>query len=269
MANKPTLEDVTDDIDNMDMDIAQFDPELRTPVAPLRPEPRVVRSSDPPAPFPASPLPFPTPPSNSSSYGPKPGIVDPNTFTDEERRQLLAFLVIYPCYFDANRSHKEGRRVSYDKAVFNPLAKTISDACRSFDIPVLLELQKTHPRDFGNPGRVRVMLKCDGERHPLFKTKRHLLNRIATYLKLHPTTLALVGHASGIAVPPEYGPDYQPLEIPELPGFRTNTIVPLHSNLTMKHPMTKTIYDPEPEQTPLAKPAVPKLPKKKIMKIRG
>lgn len=266
MPTRPTLEEVDDDIDNMEMDIAQFDPNLRTPIAPLIPPPLVVRSQD------AVPTPAGTSPAQSSlghQASNHNDVVDPSTFTDEERRQIQAFLIIYPCYFDANRSHKEGRRVSYNRAVFNPLAKTLSDACRKLNIPVLLELSKCHPQDYGNPGRVRVMLKSDGEKHPLFSNKRVLLNAIADYLKDHPTTLALIGPESGIALPAEYGPDYVPSEIPEMPGFRSNTIVPIHSNFTMKHPMTKLLYDPEPEEVAQPKVNPPKAPKKKIMKIRG
>ena len=46
MSKKPTLEEVSDDIDNMDMDIAEFDPSLNTPIAPLRQAPTVIRSQD-------------------------------------------------------------------------------------------------------------------------------------------------------------------------------------------------------------------------------
>ena len=42
----------------------------------------------------------------------------------------------------------------------NPLATTISDACRRLGLPVFLELDKTHPQDFGNPGRVKVLFKA-------------------------------------------------------------------------------------------------------------
>ncbi len=42
----PQLDEIddVDDIDNMDMDIAEFDPDLKTPIAPARPKPQVVRS---------------------------------------------------------------------------------------------------------------------------------------------------------------------------------------------------------------------------------
>ena len=61
--------------------------------------------------------------------------MDPNSFTEEEK-QFDQFQIIYPCYFDINRSHKQGRRVSIDRAVENPLATTISDACRRLGLPV-------------------------------------------------------------------------------------------------------------------------------------
>ena len=73
------------------------------------------------------------PPKQASSRN---GIMDPNSFTEEEKKQFDQFQIIYPCYFDINRSHKQGRRVSIDRAVENPLATTISDACRRLGLPV-------------------------------------------------------------------------------------------------------------------------------------
>lgn len=269
MAKRPVLEDVLDDeIDNMDMDIAQFDPSLRTPIAPVQPGPQITRSQDQEPPlFPN----FPHPEQDKSVE--RKDIVDPNKFSAEERAELKKFQIIYPCYFDKSRSHKDGRRVSESKAVSNPLAKTISDACRHYNLPVMLELDKTHPQDFGNPGRVRVLIK-DNNKNGMpvdsrFKTKRAVLNIIADYLKTHPTTLASIGPKSGIPLPSEYETGFEPGEIPKVKGFKMNTIVPVHSELTIKHPMTKSIYDPEPEQPQVKAPQAPKQPKKKIMKIRG
>lgn len=46
MPPKPTIEEVDDDeIDNMEMDIAQFDPNLKTPIAPVN-KPVITRSQD-------------------------------------------------------------------------------------------------------------------------------------------------------------------------------------------------------------------------------
>lgn len=274
MSKKPVLEDV-DDIDNMDMDIAEFDPSLKTPIAPVRPAPSVVRSQDAEPPlFPNLPMTNPLQAGPSANPPPKSAIqrkdiLDSQAFSEDEQAQFKRFQVVYPCYFDKNRSVREGRRVNSDRAVANPLAKTVSDACRSLGLPVLLELDKTHPQDFGNPGRVRVMLKDDNGTffNPQFKHKRHLFNAISEFLKTHPTTLDLVGPRGGIAYPAEFDGRFTPEEIPKVKGFRMNTIVPINSELLMKHPMTKAIYDPEVEMP--KQPALPKQPKKKIMKIRG
>lgn len=267
MATRPTIEEVNDDdIDNMDMDLAQFDPSLKTPLAPIS-KPVITRSQDTEqntssfANFGGMPLSAPSVESRSD-------IVDPEKFTDEEKGEIRQLQIIYPCYFDINRSHSEGRRVSTEMAVENPLAKTISDACRQLNMPVLLELEKSHPQDFGNPGRVRVQLKKDGKpSNTAFPTKRALFRAISKFLKAHPTTLASIGKQSGIPYPKEYEVDFTPEELPKVKGFRMNTIVPVHSNLTLKHPMMKLIYDPEPE--PIEAPKPPKAPKKKMMKIRG
>jgi signal recognition particle subunit SRP19 len=266
--SRPVLEEV-DDVDNMDMDIAEFDPSLRTPLAPARAPPTVVRSQDQEPPlFPGAPS-VPRTQTLAQAEAQK-NVIDPAKFSQEEREHLKRFQIVYPCYFDKNRSHKEGRRVSALRAVENPLAKTISDACRSFSLPVILELDKSHPQDFGNPGRVRVLIKDNVNGGQLsdsrYKTKRGLLNSIADYLASHPTTLDSISKNNGVPWPQEFD-GFVPEELPRVKGFKMNSIVPVHSRVTLKHPMTKTIYDPEPEQPKV--PAAPKQPKKKVMKIRG
>ncbi|EGV60829.1 signal recognition particle subunit [Yamadazyma tenuis] len=270
MSRRPVLEEVDDDdIDNMDMDLAQFDPSLNTPIAPLRAQPTVTRSQDSePSLFPNIPVPSAKPPATSPGGIASDAIRDPKSFTDEEKREFKAYQTIYPCYFDKNRSHKQGRRVSEENAVENPLALTIGDACRFLQFPVLLELDRTHPRDFGNPGRVKVLLRKNGEPIDEFvKNKRQVLNAIGKYLKTHPTTLNSVSASSGHPIPEEYMVGFTPEKIPKVRGFKMNTIVPVHSPFTMKHPMTQGIYAPRPEAPAIA--AAPKAPKKKIKKIRA
>lgn len=264
MSRKPQLEEVDDDeSEQQDLELAQLDPTLKTPIAPVH-KPVITRSQDLDDFDPPVEVPQPV----SAPRKERNAIVDPEKFSAEDREHLKKFQVLYPCYFDKNRSHNEGRRVSAENAVENPLAKTISDACRQLNLPVLLELDKSHPQDFGNPGRVRVLIKDAGvagdSRVP---TKRALLNLVSGYLKSHPTTLSSIGKASGIPFPTEFEEGFTPEEIPKVKGFKMNTIAPVHSNLTIKHPMTKLIYDPEPEQAEA--PKLPKQPKKKIMRVRG
>ena len=46
-------------------------------------------------------------------------------------------------------------------AVENPLAREIVDACNMQGFQTVFEPTKTHPKDWANPGRVRVLLKED------------------------------------------------------------------------------------------------------------
>lgn len=274
MSRRPVLEEVEDDIDNLDMDIAEFDPNLKTPIAPLIPQPKIVRSQDQdqhqdqyqqqPSSTPLSSLPLTEGTSGIDSKD----IIDPSKFSQQERDELAQFQLIYPCYFDINRTHNQGRRVGKQYAVENPLAKTISDACRFLQLPVLLELDKTHPQDFGNPGRVRVMIKQNGKpTHSQYPNKRSLLNEIGKFLQKNPTSLISI--TQGIIIPPEYRQGFTPEKIPKVKGLAMNTIVPVHSEYTLKHPMTKSIYDDIPEPQPQIEKPKPKQPKMKFKKIRG
>lgn len=261
MSRRPVLEEVDDeDIDNMDMDIEKYDPSLKTPIAEII-KPEIVRSQDSenintPA---FNPFPNLNQPSTKDISS---DIVDPNTFTQQERDELSSFQILYPCYFDKNRSHSQGRRSPVALSVLNPLAKSVSDACRSLNLPVLLEMDKTHPQDFGNPGRVRVLIKSS------HYSKRGLINIIGEYLTKHPTTISSI--TSNTIIPPEFKQGFTPGPIPKVKGFKMNTIVPVHSTFTLKHPMTKSIYDPIVETAPaLAVDKPKKQQKMKVKRLRG
>lgn len=77
--------------------------------------------------------------------------------TDESKYK--DFQCIYPIYFDRNRTRKEGRRVGIEGAVENPLAREIVAACGRLRLETLFEPTKIHPKDWANPGRVKVKLK--------------------------------------------------------------------------------------------------------------
>ncbi|KAG7710871.1 hypothetical protein KL950_000837 [Ogataea haglerorum] len=254
----PKLEDIEDieDVDDLDMDLAEFDPDLRTPIAPAKPKPSVVRSQD------------QEPQGSQPSYNSEASNIHRHMRTqdqlsEEELAELKSMQLIYPCYFDLNRSVKEGRRVPLDHCVENPLAKTILDACRHLNLAAVLEPEKSHPQDFGNPGRVRVGLKFKGQQVSLtIRTKRGLLLKISEYLENHPTTLDTVKDLPG---PPELMQGYEPMEVSKVKKFKMNTIVPLHSPLTMKNPQTASAYI----KTPQTETSTPKIPKPKVQRIRA
>ena len=70
---------------------------------------------------------------------------------------------IYPIYIDARRPCGRGeRRIARAKSVWWPLSKDIADATNHLGLGTLHEVNKAHPRDWENPGRVRVQWKKDG-----------------------------------------------------------------------------------------------------------
>lgn len=282
----PTLEEIDDieDIDNLDMDLAEFDPDLVTPVAPAKPKPQVTRSQDSEPTFQ-----FPVPDmfkgmgfdmnemmnkQKVAQAAREKAAVNSNmkmydSMTAEERKEFKMMQIVYPCYFDKNRSTTEGRRLPLTKCVDNPLAKTILDACKILRIPAVFEPEKSHPQDWGNPGRVRLGLKYEGtSTHNVLHTKKQALIAISEYMKTHPTTLKNVKDLPG---PPELmDGNWEPSVIPQVKGFRMNTIVPMHSLLTMKNPETAGAYVKTPATNEkLDKPVEAKKIKQKIQRIRG
>lgn len=83
---------------------------------------------------------------------------------------------LYPVYFDKTRSRAEGRKVGAELAVENPLARDIVDAAQMLGLQVGLEPEKLHPKDWANPGRVRVLLKNEGGKlaNPKIKNSKFL-----------------------------------------------------------------------------------------------
>jgi signal recognition particle subunit SRP19 len=144
-----------------------------------------------------------------------------------ERERSKHWQCLYPIYFDANRSRTEGRRVGKQQAVDNPLAREIVDAAASLGLQVVFEPGKTHPKDWANPGRVRVLLK-DGDTRVArnINNKHHLYQLISTYLRTHPTTeeSPFRLRIAGLPVPEK------PIPPPSVPkGWKINSILPLHS----------------------------------------
>ncbi|CAL9737405.1 signal recognition particle subunit Sec65p [Monosporozyma servazzii] len=277
----PKLEEIEDydDIDNLEMDIAEFDHNLKTPIAP-KITPSVVRSQDKEEKEMAKRFEELNQARGSgdveqvSFINPVTGKVEETaSMTKEDLKHIKKFQIIYPCYFDKNRSHKEGRRVPLSLAVENPLAITISDAVRGLGLATVYESDKMHPQDFGNPGRVRVFLKDNGKPQPnAFGVseytkggKRQLFKDIAKYLQDHPTTLDSLRAI-------KYGPDYDGIEIQKVPkvnGLKMNDIVPLHSPFLFGHPATKSLYDLPPPQAITSNPEKPvKMPKNKYKVVR-
>ncbi|KAJ6010367.1 Signal recognition particle SEC65 subunit [Penicillium sp. IBT 35674x] len=135
---------------------------------------------------------------------------------------------LYPVYFDKTRSRAEGRKVGSELAVENPLARDIADAVQMLGLKTALEPEKLHPKDWANPGRVRVLLKDEDGRlvNSNIKNKHHLFIIVAQYLKAHPTNEQSPYRLRIRGLPtPEKLP-----EAPQAPrGWKIGTILPIHS----------------------------------------
>ncbi|KAI0444474.1 signal recognition particle, SRP19 subunit [Xylaria telfairii] len=127
----------------------------------------------------ASPQPQQQQQQHTDQQAPQPGL-QPNDIKD--------YQMLYPIYFDATRTRGQGRRVPSSLAVRNPLAREIANACAALRLSPVFEAHRTHPKDWANPGRVRVALKeARARSHPI-KNKHHLYVVVAKYLQEHPTT---------------------------------------------------------------------------------
>lgn len=86
----------------------------------------------------------------------------------EQLEKSKNYQCLYPVYFDSTRSREEGRRVRKEDAIPNPLAREIVDALSHIGatlgvaLQIVLEPTKTHPKDWANPGRVKVLIRREG-----------------------------------------------------------------------------------------------------------
>ena len=152
----------------------------------------------------------------------------------QQRQQIKTYIAIYPLYFDASRTRATGRRVSSELAIKNPLAYNIAHSMPQILAPhkllMAFEPDKTHPKDWANPGRVRLQFfhpETHAPLHPTFKTKRHLFVAIAEYLGRFPTQ---VSDVMKLRIPGLPIPD-KGYEAPKVPrGWKLNDVVPLHSS---------------------------------------
>ncbi|KAI4120375.1 MAG: hypothetical protein LQ338_007064 [Usnochroma carphineum] len=200
--SNPRIEEVSDDTDS--------DPSIDDPTT-FSPPPSILHPSQ-------------IPPPSSEYLRPQPPGSNPTTADPSAHKH---YQCIYPLYFDASRTRAQGRRVGKAQAVENPLARTIVDAMAELSLKTVFEPGKMHPKDWANPGRVRVLLKSPvGAKERGVKNKHHLYLHISSYLLAHPTTPS---SPLRLRIPGMPMPEKPPPE-PAVPrGWKMNRILPLHS----------------------------------------
>ncbi len=89
------------------------------------------------------------------------------------------YLVMYPEYFDKNRTRKQGRRVPLEKADDAPTLKKLVKACEILGYQIEVEPDKAHPSNWWNR-QGRVLIKVDKNDK---KPKEELIKEITKILK--------------------------------------------------------------------------------------
>lgn len=119
------------------------------------------------------------------------------------------------------------------QAVPNPLAREIVDAIADLGIHpsnIVFEPGKMHPKDWANPGRVRVLIKKDGEATmpKIVKNKGHLYDLVAEHLKRNPATEDTPNRLRIQGIPlPDKTKGEGKVNVPR--GWKIGEILPLHS----------------------------------------
>lgn len=146
-----------DDPDEMDLDAFDF----------ARPQGTLGQTALTPSHLPAASQAIPSTPSQPQPP-PQMSAAERERLANEHREKSKHYQCIYPVYFDASRSRDAGRRVKKEEAVANPLAREIVEALHhignTLGVPlqIVFEPAKCHPKDWANPGRVKVLVKQDG-----------------------------------------------------------------------------------------------------------
>lgn len=139
MANNARVEELSDsDPDEMDPDEFDPSPSMEAPAQSSMINPSSI-------------------PSKVKPQGP------PSLMQRPDPEQVKEWQCLYPLYFDSTKTRAEGRRVGKELAVQNPLAREICDAVFGLGLELAFEAGKIHPKDWANPGRVRVLVKQNGK----------------------------------------------------------------------------------------------------------
>lgn len=233
----PRIEEVEDsDVDMSDPSEGDIDDFAETDI--LRSRASDKKPSQPPPP-PAGAKSHLLQPTNipTVSAGP-PTAGDYSIPTTASAKAYAGFQCLYPVYFDATRTRAEGRRVPRALAVASPLAREIVNACRDLRLQTLFEPEKTHPKDWANPGRVKVQPLNEGSGKgdkngggvAGVKNKHQLYVLVAQHLRNHPSgerSAALWEQIPGGPAPPDRSKPYPRPAVPR--GWKVGEFLPYYS----------------------------------------
>jgi len=150
---------------------------------------------------PAFTRPTPQPAASSSSAPPSSSAP---TITRETTKR---WMTVYPIYIDAKRPiGKCARRIPRKDSVWWPLSGDMAQQCARLGFRCLHDPVKSHPKDWENTGRVKVLFKENGKPlNPYVKNKKQLLVLVSRGIQ---------------AAKPQLAPDPKDLSAPITPGTK-------------------------------------------------
>lgn len=89
---------------------------------------------------------------------------------------------LYPIYLNKNFSNQQGRKTLLQNSVPDPTLEEISQIMNHLKIKHAIEVDKRHPADFFNYGRVRYQLEDESGHllNPEVKTRKQLVNMVGS-----------------------------------------------------------------------------------------
>jgi len=163
---------------------------------------------------------------------------------------------VYPIYIDAKRPYGTGRRrIAREKSCWWPYSQLIVNAAVRLQLRTFHEPEKTHPRDWENPGRVKIQIKDNGRYlNRNITTKKQLLEALAIAIQqLDPSQTPL---------PEQIKPSHGPLSS----IARSDVPVPPPSSAAKGKSGSKSTNKAVSTPTPNAQPPKPKPSRTRVPK---
>jgi signal recognition particle subunit SRP19 len=107
--------------------------------------------------------------------------VTPNATPGMSNPRAKKWKCVYPAYIDSSKTLDQGRLIAKEKAITNPSIQEIAEICQYFKLNYALEPHKAYPKDWMNPGRVKIEILTEDKKpaNPNIKSKKELLLKMA------------------------------------------------------------------------------------------
>lgn len=101
-----------------------------------------------------------------------------------EAPDIKKMKTLYPIYLNKNFSHQKGRKTLLANSITDPTLEEISQILTHLKIKHAIEVDKRHPADFFNYGRIRYQLEDESGNpvNPEIRNRKQLLNAVGSLI---------------------------------------------------------------------------------------